>query len=442
MPRPHQGLALALASAIALLAPAPAPAGNLNDGERKVVEYVDAHRDEAVALLEKVVNIPSATNNPVGVRGVGKVFEAEFARIGFTTRWEEMPAAMNRAGHLIAEHAGTRGKRVLLIGHLDTVLEGRPFRRDPEHADRASGNGTVDMKGGDVVMLFALKALHASGALEGRRVAVILTGDEEAAGFPIETSRGSMRALARRSDVALAFEAADGATATVARRGVGSWSLKIKARPGHSSGIFRENSGAGAAFESARILDEFRRELSGQKGLTFNASLMLAGTTVTHEPGSDGGGAEGKSNVIPGAAYIHGDLRYLSDAQCDAAEAAMRAIVARNLPKTSAEFQFEREYPAMAPTPGNYALLATLDRVSRDLGLGEIVAFDPVMRGAGDISFVAPFVAGLDGLGLQGSRSHTAEEWAEVSTIPAQIKRAALLIDRLSHEEKDDGKAN
>ena len=153
-------------------------------GERRVVEYVDAHRDEAVALLEKVVNIPSATNNLAGVREVGKVFEAEFARIGFTTRWEEMPRAMNRAGHLIAEHAGTRGKRLLLIGHLDTVLEGRPFRRDPEHPDRATGNGTVDMKGGDVVMLYALKALARRRALEGRQVAVILTGDEESAGLP------------------------------------------------------------------------------------------------------------------------------------------------------------------------------------------------------------------------------------------------------------------
>ena len=72
----------------------------------EAVGWVDAHRDEAVALLEKVVNIPSATSNLAGVREVGKVFEAEFARIGFATRWDEMPREMNRAGHLIAEHAG------------------------------------------------------------------------------------------------------------------------------------------------------------------------------------------------------------------------------------------------------------------------------------------------------------------------------------------------
>ena len=432
---------LTLAFAFSLLVPGTALAGGLTDSEKRVVAHVDAHRDEAVGLIERVVNISSGTNNLAGVREVGKVFEAEFARVGFTTRWEEMPAAMNRAGHLIAEHPGTRGKRVLLIGHLDTVLEGHPFRRDPERPGRATGNGTVDMKGGDVIILYALKALQAAGSLEDRQVAVILTGDEEAAGYPIEISRASMRALARRSDVALAFEAADGQTATVARRGVGSWALKIKARPGHSSGIFREQSGAGAIFESARILDDFRRELSGQKGLTFNASLILGGSTVEHEPGASRGTAEGKTNVIPGAAFLHGDFRYLSDAQADAAETAMRAIVARSLPKTSAEIEFEREYPAMAPTPGNYALLATLDRVSRDLDQGEVTAFDPILRGAGDISFAAPFVDGLDGLGTHGARSHTPEEWVDLDSLASQIRRAALLIDRLIHEEKGDGKA-
>ncbi len=429
-----------VAFALLLLGPGPAPAGGLSEGERKVMGYVEAHRDEAVGLIERVVNIPSKTENLAGVREVGKVFEAEFAAAGFTARWEEMPAAMGRAGHLIAEHPGTLGKRVLLIGHLDTVLEGQAFRRDPRFPNRAYGNGTVDMKGGDVILLYALKTLHAAGALEGRRVAVILTGDEEAAGYPIAASRGSMHALARRSDVALAFEAADGQTATVARRGVGSWALTVRARPGHSSGIFRTESGAGAIYESARILDEFRRELAGQKGLTVNASLILGGTAAGHLPGASRGTADGKTNVIPGEAFLQGDLRYLSDAQADAAEAAMRVIVARNLPKTSAAIEFEREYPAMAPTPGNYVLLGVLDRASRDLDLGEITAFDPSMRGAGDISFAAPFASGLDGLGAHGGRSHTPEEWLDLASLPSQVRRAALLIDRLTHDETADGK--
>ena len=416
-----------------------ARAEGLSDVEKTLVHSIDGHVGDAVTLLEKVVNIPSASHNQEGVRAVGKVLAPEFERLGFTTRWDAPPGHKN-VGHLIAEHAGTRGKRLLLIGHLDTVLEGRPFRRDPEHPNRASGNGTVDMKGGDVVLLFALRALHEAGRLEDRRVAVILTGDEESVVEPVEASRRSMVALARQSDIALAFEAGDGATATVARRGVSSWSLRVKARSGHSSGIFNAGAGAGAIYESARILDGFRQELTGQRGLTVNVSLFLGGTEISHESGASQGSASGKSNVIPGEVYAHGDLRFLNEGQRTTAEATMRAIVAKSLPKATAELIIENEYPAMAPTPGNYAVLATLDRVSRDLDLGPIRAFDPTQRGAGDISFVAPFVDGLDGLGAHGGRSHTAEEWVDLSLFPAQIQRAALLINRLTHEEPADEK--
>jgi glutamate carboxypeptidase len=378
-----------------------------------------------------VVNIPSATQNLAGVRAVGKVFAAEFQRLGFATRWDEMPPEMNRAGHLIAEHPGTRGKRVLLIGHLDTVLEGRRFHRV---GPRATGNGVQDMKGGDVVLLYALKALHGAGRLEGRRVSVILTGDEEDAGLPIARSRASMVELARRSDAALAFEAAIDDTATVARRGVSSWTLQVTARTGHSSGVFGPRAGAGAVFEAARILDGFRQDLAGQKGLTCNASLVLGGTEVGHDEAASQGRAQGKRNVIPASAVAEGDLRFLSDAQRAEAEARMRAVVSRSLPQTSAQITFSGEYPAMAPTPGNYALLAVLDRASRDLGLGPVKPLDPGRRGAGDISFVAHVVDGLDGLGVRGERPHAPDEWMDLESLPAQVKRAALLIDRLTRD--------
>lgn len=431
---PALRLALPVALVVALTAPGSARAGGLSLVEERVAAYADAHRDEAVALLERVVNIPSATENQAGVREVGKVFAAEFERAGLTTRWEDMPAAMKRAGHLIAEHEGTRGKRLLLIGHLDTVLEGRRFGRiDGGPGQRAGGSGTVDMKGGDVILLYALKAIQDAGALEGRRIAVILTGDEEDAGSPYATSRASMLALARRSDVALAFEAAIDDTATVARRGVASWDLKVKGRTGHSSGIMGPHGGAGAVFEAARILDEFRRELAGQKGLTFNASLLLGGTEVGQKE-SGRGTASGKRNVIPGEAVVEGDLRFLSNDQLKAAEATMRAVVARNLPKTSAEFSVVGEYPAMSPTAGNLAVLSVLDGASRDLGFGAVKPHDPSKRGAGDIAFVAHLVDGLDGLGPDGERSHAPDEWVNLDSLPTQIQRAAVLMLRLTRD--------
>ena len=414
---------------LGLVSPRVAFAAELSPEETKLVARAGEHVSDAEGLLERVVNIPSATQNLVGVREVGKVFAAEFEALGFATRWDEMPATMKRAGHLIAERKGTAGKRLLLIGHLDTVLEGRKFERSGHYA---LGTGTLDMKGGDVVLLYALKALHAAGRLEGRRIAVILTGDEEDAGSPISVSRGSMTELAKRSDAALAFEALSGDTATVARRGVSTWTLKVSARTGHSSGAMGPRGGAGAIFEAARVLDAFRTEMAGEKDLTFNASLALGGTEVGHDPSQARGTAEGKTNVIPAAVVVEGDLRFLTPNQRISAETRMRAIVAKSLPKTTSEITFRDEYPPMAPTPGNYALLATLDETSRALGLGSIKPFDPGRRGAGDISFVAPFVDGLDGLGVSGDHSHAPGEQIDLDTLPLQIKRTALFIDRLT----------
>lgn len=412
-----------------------AQADGLSARERRIAAYVTDHRDEAVAFLEKVVNTPSATQNLDGVRLVGRLFAAEFEKMGMAARWEEMPAAMNRAGHLIAEQTGSRGKRLLLIGHLDTVLEGERFRVEKHGgATHARGSGTVDMKGGDVIVLFALKALHDAGVLAERRLVVIFTGDEEDAGMPVDTSRASMRELARRSDAALAFEGAVDDTATVARRGVSGWSLEVKARTGHSSAILRESMGAGAIYEAARILDDFRQELAAIPDLTCNPSLILGGTEVDHDHLSSHGKAEGKTNVVPATAIVRGDMRFISEAQREEAEALMRAVAARSLPRTTARLTFQPEYPAMAPTPGNHALLRVLDQVSRDLGLGTVKPLDPSKRGAGDVSFVAPMIDSLDGLGAHGEGSHAADEWIDLDSFAAQIQKAAILIERLTRD--------
>ena len=95
------------------------------------------------------------------------------------------------------------------------------------------------MKGGDVVLLYALKALSATGALNDTQIVVMLTGDEENAGKPLSVSRGDMIAAAKRSGAALSFEAAVGNTATVGRRGASSWTLEVTAKTGHSGGIFK-----------------------------------------------------------------------------------------------------------------------------------------------------------------------------------------------------------
>jgi len=144
----------------------------LSKQEAAVVHSIDDEAPAAVALLEKIVNINSGTFNPAGVIEVGKVLDREFQALGFTTRWVPMDA-VKRAPSLVAERRGSRGKRVLLVGHMDTVFEpSSPFQKFVRTGDIATGPGTSDMKGGIVVILSALKALKSAGALDEARITV------------------------------------------------------------------------------------------------------------------------------------------------------------------------------------------------------------------------------------------------------------------------------
>jgi len=307
------------------------------------------------------------------------------------------------------------------------VLKGERFRRE---VDKVYGTGIYDMKAGIVVMYFALKALHATDALKDASIIVMLTGDEENAGNPKDVSRADLIAAAKRSDLALGFEFGRNNFAIAARRGSCKWQLEVTAKSGHSSLIFNENIGSGAIFEAARIINQFYETLHSEQYLTFNPSLIAGGTEI--EVKDEAVSAEGKANVVSAKAIVRGDLRFISEEQKETASAKMREIVAKNLPGTSAKITFSDGIPAMPPTTGNYALLKQLDEVSQNLGFGKIEAFDPGERGAGDISYVAHLIPGIDALGAAGGNAHVSGEFADLVTLPNQIKRAAVLIYRLT----------
>ena len=307
----------AAAAACMLMAPLRAGAEPLSPVEEKIVAAVKARSPEALKLLERSVNVNSGTMNFEGVREVGRIYGAEFEQLGFKVRWSEMPPAMQRAGHLVATHAGTQGKRVLLIGHLDTVFEkNSPVQLWDRKGDRVRGQGVNDMKGGDVIIIEALRALKAAGVLDPARITIVFSGDEERAGDPIAVSRADMVNAAKESDLALAFEGtarnkAGEDTATVGRRASSSWTIKITGKQGHSAGVFSESSGYGAIYEAARILNAFREQLI-EPDLTFNAAMVLGGTELSFDNLQQTGSISGKTNIIPKTALVKGDMRYLS----------------------------------------------------------------------------------------------------------------------------------
>lgn len=431
-------LALFLLALVAALS-APA-AAQTNAAERRMTAFVESDRAYGEALLERLVNQNSGSLNIAGVRAVGDMLRPEFEALGFEVRWID-GTAWGRAGHLIATHRGNgRGRRVLMIGHLDTVFEpASPFQRYERQDNRGIGPGVGDDKGGIIVILGALRAMRDAGTLRGADIMVFLTGDEERVGRPLDAARADLIAAGQWADAALEYEGLlqDGAGdyGTTARRSSSNWTLTTTGRTGHSSTIFAPGNGYGAIYEMVRILDAFRRELP-EANLTYNVGVLAGGTPASLDGSEETATGTGKTNIIPSDAVARGDLRTLTVEQDQRVRAAMQAIVDANLPGTDATIRFDDGYPPMAPTDGNRALLALLNRVNADLGLPLMTEVEPSRRGAADSGFVAPHVDTLGGLGSAGGRAHAEGEYIDLDSLPRQALRSAVLISRLTAQRR------
>ena len=429
---------LAPLSLVALSFSTPASA-SLSPAEQAMIRTVDAEQGRTTAFLQRIVNQNSGTMNLAGVEAVRRMVEPEFQALGFKTQWIDMKAA-GRAGHLVARHGGSRrGKRLLLIAHIDTVFEpDSPFQRWTLEGTRARGPGAGDDKGGVAVILAALRAMQAAGTLDKANITVFLTGDEEDAGSPLAISRRDLVAEGRKADVALDFETLAQENGldmgSTARRSAGSWTVTVTGRSAHSAGVGVNNYGA--IYELARIIDQFRRELPEEK-LTYNVGLIGGGQTARLDADRIRLEATGKTNIVAATAVARGDLRAISPEQIERTRAKMRAIVAQPIAGARAEISFDDDgYPPMPPTEANRALLARLNAVNADMGLALMGELDPAKRGAGDISFVAADVDGLVGLGPASDGAHTANETVDLPSIFKQAKRAAILMSRLVNERR------
>ena len=409
----------------------------ISDIERQIVSHIDHTNEEALELLIESININSGTMNFDGVKATAEHLMPHFEALGFKT-WFEDGTEWNRAGHLIAEHLGSEdAPKIMLIGHLDTVFEpDSPFQKfEMVNDTTAKGPGIADMKGGNVIMLQALRALKEAGELDNMNIKVVITGDEELSGRPLDLSKKALIDAAKWADISIGFENGDGSpkTANVSRRGSIGWELTVKGTRAHSSQIFRDDIGAGAINEASRILITFYEELRSEEFLTFNPGRIIGGTTVNHDKVANGGSAFGKTNVVAETAIVAGDLRALSPEQEERVKEKMREIVSRHLPGTSATIEFDEGYPPMAPTDGNNELLEIYSQVSQDLGFGEVVAVNPLRAGAADVSFTANHVdMAIDALGMSGTDGHTVNELGYLNQFPRQAKRAALLLYRLN----------
>ncbi|MCL1123358.1 M20/M25/M40 family metallo-hydrolase [Shewanella surugensis] len=417
----------------------------LNAVERRIVEQVNNNDVAAVEDLEKIVNINSGTFNTAGVQRVGAFFQQQLHRLGFSSEWISLPQSMKRAGHLFAYYPNKKSyfsaenkSCVLLLGHLDTVFSKidafQSFTRDGHWV---SGPGVLDMKGGDLVILYALKALADTGELKHQCIAVALMGDEENSGKPSMQSRAPLVTLAKAADIALGFEWNEAGTLTLSRRGISVWELTVKGKTAHSSKVFNSQVGFGAIYEVSRILHMMSERLSSIDYLTINPGLVAGGNRLDVEDIMQEVLVKGKKTVVADEAVASGDLRFISATQLVEARNMISRIVSEHLPQTTAKVTFTDIIPAMAETAGSQQLLRQYNQLVVALGMEAVTAINPMARGAADINFIAPYVDAIDGLGVSGSGAHTDSEKMDLSSLSKATAITALIIYRHGQEKTD-----
>jgi len=371
-----------------------------------VKKWIREHNDEALQLLRQMVNTDSGTHDPDGVNKVARMCEQQLSALGFSIRRH---SAAPYGDHLEATLESDGAKRLLLVGHMDTVFErgtarARPFSVD---GDRIAGPGVHDMKSGLVSAVYALKALMQAGFRDFGRITLLLNSDEEV-GSP--TSRLLIEALARSSDIGFVLECAypDGSIVT-ARKGVGMYKLVTRGVSAHA-GAEPEKGVNAIVLMAEKILDAAKISDAGS-GTTVNVGVIRGGT---------------RRNVVPDFAEAEIDVRVATTEEAQRVHRCLGALSSGRLERSSVELTGGLNRPPMERTPEIERLYRLVREEAHDIGLN---ISERSTGGASDGNFVAHTgIPVLDGMGPQGGFAHSLDEYMQLSTFPLWVMLLAQSI--------------
>ena len=408
----------------------------LTQTEKKIVDFVQQDKKQEIQFIEKTVNINSSTFNKEGVKEVAKLYSKALQELGFKTQWIALPDDMQRAGHLFAYGPGKTGKKVLLLGHMDTVFDKNSlFQTYRRQGNIATGPGVVDMKGGNAIIIYALKALKEANLLNDIQIVVALMGDEEMPGVPKAVSRKKLIEEGNSSDMVLGFESAkDLHEVVTARRGLAIWDLTVQGKQGHSSLVSTKIFGEGAILGLSDILSKLHDIQSNYQMLSLNPGMIAGGINVQKGQEVNHWTIEGRFNVIAPHAISHGDIRYLSKKELRSFEKQCVETAEALSPPLQAEFKIEKEniLPSMELTEKNTQLMNLISKTNEALGFGPLIAIDPRQKGAADIAYIDSSIPAVDGLGAVGEFDHSADEFMKIDETIDATKRLALFLYQLS----------
>ena len=388
---------------------------------------MSSHADEATAWLSDkqrvmedaiapLVDQNSYTENPEGGRKVGTLLRALFAVDGVevTVRPSE-----RFADHLVFRTRAQLPNKgaVALVGHLDTVFPPGTFEGFRRDGDLARGPGVLDMKGGLVVIAFALKALAATGGLDGVvPIRVVIVSDEEV-GSP--EGQGVLAASISGASAALVFEAGRKADAIITRRkGTGGMTALAHGRAAHAGNAHKE--GANAIWALARFVDGVQNLTDYDRGVTVNVGRVSGGNS---------------KNTVPDRAEAQLDLRFCTRADGDALVASARRVAeeaAATLPGTRIELHGGVARTPLERSDASGKLLAEYAACARAHGLGGNEA--PLIGGGSDASTSSAMgIPSIDGMGPRGTGFHTKEELIEVASLVPKAQALARFLAERHH---------
>ncbi|MHC1759228.1 MAG: M20 family metallopeptidase [Negativicutes bacterium] len=380
---------------------------NQMDQKQKAFQFVDDRRDEMVSLWQEVVNMESGPHEKQGIDAVGARFRKVLEEMGAATRSVEF----ENAGNMLIAELGEQGSKpgILFLGHMDTAIAAGAIARQPFTIKdgKAYGPGVLDMKGGIVAFLYAIKALNSAG-YNSRPIKVVLAGDEEvlhaksnAPEVFIEEAKG----------YAAAFNTETGFGdngIVVGRKGVARFMLEVKGVAAHA-GNDPEN-GRSAILEIAHKIIEVQKLTDWGKGISFNVGVMQGGKTST---------------AVPDYAKIDIDVRYKDPDDLPGILERLQAVGAKTYVEgTTTQVSFMEGIKPMKTTEGVIQLFELVKKTSEENGFG--TPYAKYVGGASDSAY--SIIAGVPtvcSMGVKGGRNHSPEEFAIVDTL---FERAKLMI--------------
>lgn len=367
--------------------------------------------------LATFVGIESGSYNKAGIDQVGRVLATAFEELGFTV--ERIPQD-EQGDHLVARRSGVAPGNLLVLIHLDTVWPRGTLAKNPFRIEdgRAYGPGVLDMKGGWVTLLWALRALRDRGVSQLPAITVFMTSDEEL-GSP--TGRTHIEHEAQRANWSLVMEPARENGALVVQRGmVAAIYIAVQGVTAHTS---QPERGASAIREMARQALAIEALTDAARGVYVNVGTAHGGSA---------------RQVIPDSASMSIDIRAPERGAMEDTLARVRAIVAGpGVPRTNATLSGGVTRPSFTLTTATQALLHLAQRYGDDLGLAVLGASTAA---GSDGNFTAALgVPTLDGLGPEGGQGASREEYVTIASLPRRAALLAAIIAHLGADQREGG---